>query len=82
MMRLGLGKCVSILGGLALMFTCSCEKHHLGEMPEVQQEHSDLASGSEEAEVPAAKPERSPSATPAVKPTPGEFFPGGSSSGH
>jgi hypothetical protein len=81
MMRLRLGKCVSILGGAAVMLFCSCEEHHVGEMSEVQQEHADLVSGTEEAPA-AANPEASPSAAPTAKPTPGEFFPGGSSSGN
>jgi hypothetical protein len=77
-MRLRFGKCVSILGGAAVMLICSCEEHHVGEMPEVQQEHLDLVSGSEDA-LPATRA-ASPSASPAATPTPGQFFPGSSSS--
>jgi hypothetical protein len=68
-----LSKCVAILAGISLILICSCEKHRVGEMPEVQKEHVDLAKPGEEAS-PAAGESKS---TPAMKksPTPAEFFP-------
>jgi hypothetical protein len=57
----------------ALSFCCSCEEHHVGEMPEVQKEHVDVATESEETPGPAGEGSTSP-ALPA-KPTPAEFFP-------
>jgi hypothetical protein len=72
-MRFCFGKFVAIFAGAAVMLFCSCEKHRVGEMPEVQKEHVDLARPSEEK---AAEPaERSTSPTPPAKPTPAEFFP-------
>jgi hypothetical protein len=58
-----------------LIFCCSCEKHPLGEDPEVQKEHVDEAKGSsdeENASVPN-KVEATENATP--NRTPAEFFP-------
>jgi hypothetical protein len=62
-----------------LILFCSCDKHHLGELPEVQKEHVDLAGKSENAperassaEAPAAK-STSPSESENA-PTPAEFF--------
>ena len=55
------------LAGLLLVFT-SCERHHPGEMPEVQREHlHPLQPGMEEAKP--AFP------APPVSPTPANFFP-------
>jgi hypothetical protein len=57
----------------AVILCCSCEKHHLGEVPEAQKEHVDIASESAEA---SPSPEESlPSPTPSATPTPAEFFP-------
>ncbi|MEP6603510.1 MAG: hypothetical protein ABJB69_06155 [Spartobacteria bacterium] len=61
--------CLAALGCLLLAFICSCDKHHLGEAPEVQKEHVDLAHGGGDA--PAASPDSSAATTP----TPAEFFP-------
>jgi hypothetical protein len=57
----------------ALIFCCSCEKHHLGEDPEVQKEHVDESKGGDE--NPAPSRETSTSPTAAASPTPVEFFP-------
>jgi hypothetical protein len=57
----------------ALIFCCSCEKHHLGEDPEVQKEHVDVGENAEETSAPAQ--ETSTSVAPTVSPTPVEFFP-------
>ena len=72
-MRLSLWKRAVFVAGASSLFICSCEKHHTGEMPEVQKEHVDLASESGEAS-PVDK-ERSTSPPPSVRPTPAEFFP-------
>jgi hypothetical protein len=54
----------SLALAVASLFSFSCEKHRVGELPEVQKEHVDLAPGGHEA---TSKPEHSP--------TPAEFFP-------
>jgi hypothetical protein len=66
-------KCIAILAGLSLILICSCEKHRVGEIPEVQKEHVDLNKPAEEG-APAAGESKS---SPAMKtsPTPAEFFP-------
>jgi hypothetical protein len=61
---------IAILSGTAaLIFFCSCDKHSVGEFPEVQKEHVDLA---QEAE---AAPEGKAAPVPLTTPTPAEFFP-------
>jgi len=60
----------------ALILCCSCEKHRLGEDPEVQIEHLGEAKSDGERPVgedQADKVDASESATP--KPTPAQFFP-------
>jgi hypothetical protein len=54
---------------LWLIFFGSCDQHRLGELPEVQKEHSDPARAGKEAPMPAAKGSTEATATPA------EFFP-------
>lgn len=71
-MRFLLGRCAAILAGIAVMVICSCEKHHVGEIPEVQKEHSDPAQESGQTE-PRRGEMRVPS-TPPAAPTPAEFF--------
>lgn len=66
-MRFCLGKCGSVLGCAIVCVICSCEKHRLGEMPEVQKEQFEAASVP--AEHGAGLQEVSTS------PTPAEFFP-------
>jgi hypothetical protein len=48
-----------------LIFGVSCERHHIGEMPEAQREN--LHPGAREAHPSAAEP-------PRASPTPAEFF--------
>jgi hypothetical protein len=57
------------LAGLLIVFT-SCERHHVGELPELQKEHlKPLDEAGQEAQRPAIpKPELS-------SPTPADFFP-------
>jgi hypothetical protein len=54
--------------GLLLVLVCSCERHHVGEFPELQREH--LNPFEPEAEMThVGEP------TPSVSPTPVNFFP-------
>src|SRR5439155_18923190 len=66
-MRVSLAKAASIVGATAVIAVCSCEKHPLGQMPEVQREQTDPATKvwSEKSET-----EKSESA-----PTPAEAVP-------
>jgi hypothetical protein len=68
-MRSGFRRLGILCGIATLIFWSSCDKHKLGELPEVQKEHVDLA---KEAPAPATAP-ASPGAS--TSPTPGEFFP-------
>lgn len=58
---------LAALAGLILIFT-SCERHRVGEMPELQSEHLDPL-GHHGEEATAAAP------APHVSPTPANFFP-------
>jgi hypothetical protein len=72
-MRFSLRKCIAFSACACLILICSCEKHRVGEMPEVQREQVDLASGPKE--VPPVAKEKATSSTPPARPTPVEFFP-------
>jgi len=72
-MHFGVRQIAAAVSAAALIFCCSCEKHHLGEDPEVQKEHVDVTSGSAEDSSASKEALASPSAT--VSPTPAEFFP-------
>jgi hypothetical protein len=68
MMRVSVAKAVSVLSATTVMAICSCEKHPLGEMPEVQREQIDPAKAwSQASEMDSEKSSSSP--------TPAEFFP-------
>jgi hypothetical protein len=68
MMRVSVAKAVSVLSATAVMAICSCEKHSLGEIPEVQREQIDPAKAwSKASELDSEKSSSSP--------TPAEFFP-------
>ena len=68
MIRVSVAKAVSVLSATAVMAICSCEKHSLGEMPEVQREQPDPAKvWSKASELDSEKSSSSP--------TPAEFFP-------
>jgi len=58
---------------VALLLICSCEKHRVGEMPDAQTEHVDLAP--QPAKASSASPEGSASPSPPPALTPAEFFP-------
>jgi len=42
-MRFGSGKCAAMVGVASVLLFCSCEKHHVGEITEVQKEQVDPA---------------------------------------
>ena len=67
-MHFGVREFIAAISGAALIFCCSCEKHHLGEDPEVQKEKV-------ENEHPAAANKAEPAENAAAKPTPAQFFP-------
>ena len=68
---------------VAVFLVCSCEKHRVGEYPEVQRELADVIGQRSKAEVRPPEPKAETAATvaattsptPAAKPTPAEFFP-------
>jgi hypothetical protein len=72
-MHFGLREIAAAISTAALIFCCSCEKHHLGEDPEVQKEHVDESKGGEENVAAPNKADVPERATP--KPTPAQFFP-------
>jgi hypothetical protein len=72
-MHFGVRQTAAAVFAAALIFFCSCEKHHLGEDPEVQKEHVVVPAGSEENSK--ATDETSASASATTSPTPAEFFP-------
>ena len=67
-MRVSVAKAASVLSAAAVIAICSCEKHPLGEIPEVQREQVDPAKAwSQASEMDSEKSSSSP--------TPAEFFP-------
>ena len=73
MMHFGIRQIAALLAAAALIFFCSCEKHRLGEDPEIQKEHADDAKGGDENVAKPNKAEAVESAAPSR--TPAEFFP-------
>jgi len=63
-----LGKRIAIFISSTVL-VCSCEKHNVGEYPEVQRERGAEPRAEATAESTAT------STTPVAKPTPAEFFP-------
>jgi hypothetical protein len=72
-MRFGVRELAAAISGAALIFCCSCDKHHVGEDPEAQKEHVDEAKGADENVAEPNKADVPESATP--NRTPAEFFP-------
>jgi len=72
-MHFGVRQTAAAISTAALIFCCSCEKHHLGEDSEVQKEHVDVPGGAKENSAATKEPSASPS--PTASPTPVEFFP-------
>jgi hypothetical protein len=73
-MRFGLRKFTALSACTSLVLFCSCEKHRLGEMPDAQKEHVDLAS--QPAKSSGASSEGATPFSPSPTLTPAEFFPG------
>ncbi len=69
-MGFSLRKCIAFSAFASLPLFCSCDKHKVGELPEVQKEHVYPESATEEGPAAPVAP------TPAVTPTPADFFPG------
>jgi len=73
-MHFGGREFVAAISAAAMIFCCSCEKHHVGEDPDVQKEHVGVGGGAEEnSGAPKAETASVPPAS--VSPTPVEFFP-------
>jgi hypothetical protein len=72
-MHFGVRQAAAAVSAAALIFCCSCEKHRLGEDPEVQKEHVVVPGESDETSSATKETSASPSVT--VSPTPAEFFP-------
>jgi hypothetical protein len=69
-MGLSLGKTIALSVCATGFLLCSCDKHQLGEYPEVQRDLAEVNKNPPSAETPPPS-----SATPPAKPTPVEFFP-------
>jgi hypothetical protein len=72
-MHFGVRETVTVISIGGLIFCCSCEKHRVGEDPEVQKEHVDEPKGGEENAAAPNKADVPESPTP--NRTPAEFFP-------
>jgi hypothetical protein len=72
-MHFGVRQTAAAVSAVGLIFCSSCEKHHLGEDPEVQKEHVIVPAQSDETSGASKETSASPSAT--ASPTPVEFFP-------
>ena len=73
-MHFGVREIAAATSTAALIFCCSCEKHRLGEDPEVQKESVIEQNGGENEK--AAEPRKRETNEDATqKPTPAEFFP-------
>ena len=72
-MRFYFERFASILFAVAVILICSCEKHHVGEMPDVQKEHAEGGAESKAAAGEESTVEKPP--VPKATPTPAEFFP-------
>lgn len=70
---MGFSRCLALLVGLSLIAICSCEKHHVGEFPEVQKENVDLTKKGDEHGTTAGESKTGSAHRPS--PTPAEFFP-------
>jgi hypothetical protein len=72
-MRFSMRKWLAFSACACLIVICSCEKHPVGQMPDVQREEPDLAAAREKNPSETGNTLASP--TPSIKPTPAEFFP-------
>ena len=62
-------KCLAFSAFISLVLFGSCDKHPVGELPEVQKEHNYPENHHEAESGSVASP------TPSAKPTPADFFP-------
>jgi hypothetical protein len=74
-MRFEFRQIIAAISGAAVIFCCSCEKHRLGEDPEVQKERTNIESASEENPRPTKERSTSEASPARTSPTPAEFFP-------
>jgi hypothetical protein len=73
-MQFGVREIAAAISAAALILSCSCEKHRLGEDPQVQKERAVESKGGEnETAAEPSKTDTNENAT--KKPTPAEFFP-------
>ena len=72
-MHFGPRQIVASISATAVILCCSCEKHRLGEDPEVQKENIGETKGVEEKSSPVDKRVTAPAEI--TSPTPIEFFP-------
>jgi hypothetical protein len=75
-MHFGFREIVAAISGAAIILSCSCEKHSLGEDPEAQRERTNVERAAAEEKSDATKERSTSEASPArTSPTPVEFFP-------
>jgi hypothetical protein len=73
-MHFSIRKTAAVISIGSLIFYCSCEKHRVGEDPDVQKERVDEAKGGEDEN--ASAPGKADVPEPAkASPTPADFFP-------
>jgi hypothetical protein len=68
-MGFSLRKCLIFSAFASLAIFSACDKHQVGELPEVQKEHNYPEDRG------ASEPVANGSQTPSAKPTPADFFP-------
>ena len=73
-MHFGFREIAAAISAAALIFCCSCEKHPLGQDPEIQKERVDEAKGGAQKAAEPSK-EGANEGVATQKPTPAEFFP-------
>ena len=73
-MHFGIRQIAALFSALALIFFCSCEKHRVGEDPEIQKERADEAKGGSSENAAPINETGLPKPT-APNRTPAEFFP-------
>ncbi|HWY40392.1 MAG TPA: hypothetical protein VNX27_06325 [Chthoniobacterales bacterium] len=73
-MHFGVREIAATISAAAVIFFCSCDKHRVGEDPEVQKEHADEAKGGGDENVAAPNKADVPE-NAAPNRTPAEFFP-------
>ena len=74
-MHFGVREITAAISAAALIFCCSCEKHRLGEDPEVQRERVVESKGGENEKPAEPSNKTDTNENAAQRPTPAEFFP-------